>query len=57
MELNGNVNLWSRRHPEYEHNRCFLVLQLQTQRLCLLSKAAALLLDIKQKLHKILFYK
>ena len=44
-------------HPEYEHNRCLLVLQLQTQRLCLLSKAAALLFDIKQKLHKILFYK
>ena len=32
-------------HPEYEHNRCFLVLQLQTHRLCLLSKAAAFLFD------------
>ena len=41
-------------HPEYEHNRCFLVLQLQTQRLCLLSKAAALLFDIKKYIYIIL---
>ena len=39
-------------HPEYEHNRCFLALQLQTQRLCLLSKVAALLFDIKKNYTK-----
>ena len=47
MELN-RVNtvmlIFDLQHPEHLHDRCFLILQLQTQHLCLPSKVAALLL-------------